>query len=535
MKTRYSLKISGPAGAGMMQAGETLSKALNRLGLFSLMYPEYPSRIRGGDNHVQVVFSSRQFLSPQEKVNLLLAFGLPNLLAHQDEVIEGGLNFEAGDIGLGEIASQVGNPLVANSAGLGFLWAVLGFDLSALEEQLTTDFSDKEGVRDLNVKAAQLGFAKGQDIEGEAKPGIEVTPQKISNLTGNEALTNGILAAQCNFAAIYPMTPINAILALLAKEKTVNVFRPEDEIAGMNAAIGAAYAGGRAMVATSGGGFSLMVEGLGMAGMAEIPVVVIVGQRTGPSTGMATFSSQADLNFVINAGQGEFPRIVLTPGDLEESYRLGAEAFNLAERYQVPVILLTDKYLAESRLSTLKESLDKMTVKIDRGKLFRGQGGYKRYELTPDGISPRAFPGQTTFLTNSYEHDERGFSTDEAEIREKMMAKRGKKLDGIKGGFETYGPKNAPTTLVGWGSTKEILLDFIATHPGCNLIHFWRPWPFPKEAEEVLRQAKKLIVVEGNFSGQLAGLIEQETGLKSKKVLKDNGRPFFREELERLL
>ncbi|HUW24658.1 MAG TPA: 2-oxoacid:acceptor oxidoreductase subunit alpha [Patescibacteria group bacterium] len=534
MKNRFAIKISGPAGAGMMQAGETLSKALNRLGFFSLMYPEYPSRIRGGDNHVQVVFSSRQFLSPQEKVNLLLAFGLDNLLAHQDEVIEGGLNFEAGDIGLGGIADKLGNPLVANSAALGFLWAVLGFDLPVLKEQLAEDFAEKKTIKDLNLKAAVAGFEKAKDIWGMAKVKTKGIKGKISNLSGNEALTQGILAAECSFAAIYPMTPINSILSMLAKTK-VNLFRPEDEIAGINAAIGAAYAGGRAMVATSGGGFSLMVEALGMAGAAEVPVVIVVGQRTGPSTGMATFSSQADLNFVINAGHGEFPRIVLTPGDLEESYRLGAEAFNLAERYQVPVILLTDKYLAESCFSRLKEILDKVVVRIDRGKLFDGKGEYRRYALTLDGISPRAFPGQTVFLTNSYEHDEYGFSTDEVGIREEMMAKRGRKLIGLKGGVEKYGEEGAETTLVGWGSTKEILLDFITTHPDYNLVHFWRPWPFPKEAEEILRQAKKLIVVEGNFSGQLVDLIEKETGLRPKRVLKDNGRPFYKEELARLL
>ena len=534
MNDRLAIKISGPAGAGIMQAGETLSKALNRLGFFSLMYPEYPSRIRGGDNHVQVIFSSQQFLSPQEKVNLLLAFGLDNLLAHQDEVIEGGLNFEAGDIGLEKIGKDLGNPLVANSAGLGFLWAVLGFDLNVLKEQLTANFGGKEAVRDSNLRAAEAGYEKGP-TSSRLVSGLRGVKEKIINLTGNEALTRGILEAKCDFAAIYPMTPINAILALLAREKAVKVFRPEDEIAGINAAIGAAYAGGRAMVATSGGGFSLMVEALGMAGIAEIPVVIVLGQRTGPSTGMATFSSQADLNFVIHAGHGEFPRIVLTPGDLEESFRLGAEAFNLAERYQVPVIFLTDKYLAESRFSVPKEVIDEVKVMVDRGKLAQEFKDYQRYKLTADGISPRAFPGQATFITNSYEHDERGFSTDEAEMREKMMEKRGRKLEGIKGGFERYGPSKALTTLVGWGSTKEILLDFINSYPGYNLIHFWRPWPFPQEAEEVLRQARKLVVVEGNFSGQLADLIKRETGLKGERVLKDNGRPFYKEELERLL
>jgi len=531
----FTWKIGGEGGGGQQVAGLIFTKACVHGGLYIFDSSEYPSRIRGGDNHVQVIFSSSRLLSPQEKVNLLLAFGPDNLLAHQDEVIDGGLNFEASDIGLGEIAKQLGNPLVANSAGLGFLWSILGFDLAILKEQLAEDFSEKETIKDLNLKAAAGGFEKAKDVRGVVKMEVKGIRGEIRNLTGNEALTNGILAAGCNFAAIYPMTPINAILTLLSKEKTVKVFRPEDEIAGINAAIGAAYAGGRAMVATSGGGFSLMVEALGMAGMTETPIVMVVGQRTGPSTGMATFSSQADLNFVINAGHGEFPRIVLAPGDLEESYHLGMEAFNLAEQYQVPVILLTDKYLAESRFSTPQEGLDKVKVVVDRGKLAKKFEDYKRYELTKDGISPRAFPGQTTFLTNSYEHDESGFSTDEAKIREQMMAKRGRKLAGLRGGFEVYGPEKAKTTLISWGSTKEILLDFVADHPQYNFIHFWRPWPFPKEAEAVLRLAQKLVVVEGNFSGQLADLIKAETGIETEKILKDNGRPFFKEDLERLL
>jgi 2-oxoglutarate ferredoxin oxidoreductase subunit alpha len=535
MKDRFAIKISGPAGTGVMQAGETLSKALNRLGFYTLVYPEYPSRIRGGDNHIQVIFSSNQALSPQLTMNLLLAFGKANYEAHLSEVDKEGKSFEAGDLGLDQIAKDLGNPITVNTAGLGFLWAVLGFDLETLKDQIKEDLQDKEGLLDLNLKAAEKGFSKAQTEDLSLGLNFSKAKDEIVNLTGNEALTKGILEAKCEFAAIYPMTPINAILSLLAKEQ-VKVFRPEDEIAGIMAAIGAAYAGDRAMVATSGGGFSLMIEGLGLAGIAEIPLVIVLGQRTGPSTGMATFSSQADLNFAINAGHGEFSRIVLTPGDLEEAYRLGGEAFNLADKYQVPVILMTDKYLAENRLSVAAQVLNSVEISVDRGKLTKTTDNtkemVKRYEFTSDHISPRVFPGEATFLTNSYEHDEFGFSTDDPEVREKMMEKRDKKLASLTDGFEVYGNKEAETTLIGWGSTKEILLDYITDHPEFNLVHFWRPWPFPKKAEAVLRKANKLIVVEGNFSGQLADLIEQETGIKPEKILKDNGRPFYKEELE---
>lgn len=535
MKDRFAIKISGPAGTGVMQAGETLSKALNRLGFYTLVYPEYPSRIRGGDNHIQVVFSNKQALSPQLTMDLLLAFGKANHEAHLPEVDKEGKSFEASELGLDQIAKDLGNPITINTAGLGFLWAVLGFEREVLLDQIKDDLQSKATLLDLNLQAAQKGFDKAVSEDLSVPVNLPKTEERIVNLTGNEALTKGVLEAGCNFAAIYPMTPINAILSLLAKEQ-VKIFRPEDEIAGIMAAIGASYAGDRAMVATSGGGFSLMVEGLGLAGIAEIPLVIVLGQRTGPSTGMATFSSQADLNFAINAGHGEFPRIVLTPGDLEEAYRLGGEAFNLADKYQVPVILMTDKYLAENRLSVSSQVLDKVQISVDRGKLAKdfkdNKEMVKRYEFTSDYISPRVFPGQATFLTNSYEHDEYGFSTDDPQVREKMMEKRDKKLSRLTGGFEVYGSKEAETTLVGWGSTKEILLDYITDHPEFSLVHFWRPWPFPQEAEEVLSRAKKLIVVEGNFSGQLADLIEQETGLKPEKILKDNGRPFYKEELE---
>ena len=537
-ENNFAIKISGPAGTGIMQAGETLSKALNRLGFFTLVYPEYPSQIRGGDNNIQIVFSPVPVNSVYEKIDLLLAFNESCLKNHQFEVKKEGLIFNFDQLGI-----KVEEELVKNSAALGFLWRIWGFPLKVLEEQLKEDFKDKEKFLILNLKAAEAGYNKNNEegaesgkLVGNWKTGGR---RKIVNLTGNEALVKGILAAGCDFAAIYPMTPINAVLTELSRSE-VTVFRPEDEIAGILSAIGASYAGKRAMVATSGGGFSLMVEGLGMAGIAEIPLVIVLGQRTGPSTGMATYSSQADLNFALSAGQGEFPRIILTPGDLRELSFLGAEAFNLAEVYQVPVILMTDKYLAESRFSANEKELKEsppFAFRASEGQ--EGFNGYKRYKITSDGISPRAFPGQAAFLTNSYEHDEFGFSTDDAEIRKKMMEKRMGKLTGLKGGFELYGSFTKASenkgTLVSWGSTKGILQDFIKENPEYNLIHFWRPWPFPKEVVKVLNKSKRIICVEGNYSGQMANLIKTETGTEIEKITKDDGRPFFKEEIEKLI
>ena len=504
----------------MMQAGEVLSKAFNRLGFYTLMYPEYPSRIRGGDNHVLVVFSSEKYIAPMEKINLLLAFGKENYRRHESELEwpastsprlqpRRGGGFEGEEIGLNEIAKELGNPLVANTAGAGFIFKVLGFDIGILEEQLKEEFKGKEEILKLNLEAARKGYELGKDGGFEGFGGFG-EKRKIVNYSGNEALVEGILEGGCGFAAIYPMTPINSILTMLAKSK-VTLFRPEDEIAGIMAALGASYAGKRAMVATSGGGFSLMVEGLGMAGMAEIPIVCVVGQRTGPSTGMATFSSQADLNFVTSAGQGEFPRIVLAPGDIQECYRLGSEAFSLAEKYRVPVILLTDKYLSESRFST------------DNMGIFE----YKQFL--------RTLPGQAVVRANSYEHDEEGFSCDDLENRNKMMEKRMGKLVELSGGFEGFEGNEGwekGMTLVGWGSTKEIILDFLKDHKEFNFVHTWRPWPFPKEAVEILKKASRIVAIEGNYSGQLADLIEKNIFRKVGRILKDNGRPFTKQEIE---
>ncbi|PIS14899.1 hypothetical protein COT64_00250 [Candidatus Shapirobacteria bacterium CG09_land_8_20_14_0_10_39_12] len=539
----FAVKLSGPAGAGMMQAGETLSKALNRLGFYTLMYPEYPSRIRGGDNCVLVVFSNEKYLAPVEKIDFLLAFGKDNYQKHQNESNREAKGFEAEELGLIKIAGELGNPLVANTAGLGFIFRSLGFEPKVLKEQVEEEFKDKEAIKKLNLEALKRGYELGRKQEFNFPENIK-QKQKILNYSGNEALVEGVFRGDCEFASIYPMTPINSILTMLSRSK-VQMFRPEDEIAGMMSSLGASYAGKKAMVATSGGGFCLMVEGLGMAGMAEIPVVCIVGQRTGPSTGMATFSSQADLNFVTSAGHGEFPRIVLAPGDLGECQRLGEEAFYLAEKYQVPVILLTDKYLAESRFSADEKDFKETELK-EKTRKASGLEDYKRYRFTQSGVSPRAFPGQLKVMANSYEHDETGFSSDDKENRIKMMNKRMGKLkniDSVLPGFEKYGPAFAKASarlerkkiLVGWGSTKEIILDFLKANAEFDFLHIYRPWPFPKEAVKILKKYDEVIAVEGNYSGQLADLIEQFTLRKVKRVLKDDGRPFFKQELEKLI
>jgi 2-oxoglutarate ferredoxin oxidoreductase subunit alpha len=344
------------------------------------------------------------------------------------------------------------------------------------------------------------------------------------------------------------MTPINALITYLADhEKKLNIVytQPEDEISGMNMALGASVAGVRSMVATSGGGFDLMVEGLSLCGMIETPLVIDLGMRVGPATGMPTWTEQGELDYVISAGHGEFPRIVLAPGDAEDVFRLTVDAFNLADEFQIPVFLLTDKYLNESQWCVPAVSFT-VPVRIDRGKLITSdlpaEPEFKRYSTEPgDGISPRSIPGvkNGNFIANSYEHDESGIVTEAAVGRVKMASKRLKKAIAVGNAAQppvVIGPSKADISFVSWGTTKGPVIEAMSllSKMGIksNLIHFSWLYPFPVQAADILKNASRLILVEQNTTGQLGGLIRKYTGIEIKeKFLKFDGRPFFPEEI----
>ncbi len=558
MIKNYSIKVVGPAGYGIMETGRILGRALVSLGFKVLVYPEYPSRIRGGDN-VSIVSFSSSFALPEDKNDLIIVLGKENFSLHRQELKSKGFfildekNEEERKnnvlaLPLTKIAlDSTGWEITRNMVSLGVAFGLLGFPLDVLKKQIETNLKDKGRVFvDKNLIAVKEGSQLAQSLG--LKKIISLPKKEEKNrllLSGNDALVLGAIEAKCSHVAIYPMTPINSILTDLSKkqkETKMVIFQPEDEIAGINWAIGASFAGKRSLVATSGGGFSLMVEGFALAGATETPLVVIEGMRAGPSTGMATWTSQEDLSFLIQAGNGEFPRIILTPGDPEEAYRLIFLAFNLADIYQMPVVVVSDKYLSESAFSVSGFNKKKLGLKIDRGRLLkqRQKRKYQRYQLEADGISPRAFPGQVAFLTNSYVHDEAGFTIEDGAKRLEMKQKIFKKITslGDKPGTMLYGNKEAKLTLVGWGSTKQALFvarqnledqGFLVNH-----LHFFRPWPFPNEAKEILTEAKEVVVVENNSEGQLAGLISKETGITiGKKILKDDGRPFFVGEIEK--
>lgn len=360
----------------------------------------------------------------------------------------------------------------------------------------------------------------------------------------NEAIAFGSISAGCKFFSAYPMTPINGLIAFMASaaEKYGFIYKqPEDEISAINMAIGASFAGVRSLTATSGGGFALMTEAFGMAGMTETPLVVVMGQRPGPSSGLPTWTGQGDLNFMLNASQGEFLRFVLAPGDLEEAFEMTVEAFNLADKYQAPVIILIDKFLAESCQTTEMFKFD--NVKIDRGKIltpeqFAKLTDFKRYENTKDGISPRAMPGKggPFFVANSYEHEEHGFSTESEKQITDMIEKRARKevlAEAEMPAPTFFGPENAEYTFVGWGSTKAPMLEALKTlnESGnkANYLHFTHLSPLNGDKVlKILKSLKKTVLIEGNSTGQLGRLIMEKTGIRlQKRFLKYDGRPFF--------
>ena len=568
---RLTWKIGGEAGFGIMVSGMTFSKVLSRAGYHIIETNDYPSLIRGGHNTVAVTFSDEPLFAAFQPVDILVALNKQTIDYHLEELTKEAIVLYDGEeyqldssklpkdvhfysIPLIKIAKSVGaGMLMRNTVALGASLALLGLDLNLLIQLLTSQFAKKgEQVVAQNVNAAQAGFNYIQKNYPDAKIPLsqpEMSDKKLV-ITGVEAVAMGALAAGMKFFAAYPMTPINGLLTYMAaiQEKVGIVYKqPEDEIAGINMAIGASFAGVRSMVATSGGGFSLMVEGTSLAGMTETPVVIIMGMRPGPATGLPTWTAQADLHFILNASQGEFPRLVVAPGDAEEAFYLTAEAFNLADIYQTPTFVLVDKNLMETRFSTPNFNLP--NVKINRGKLLsqdeqNKQPELARYLVTDDGISPRGIPGRKggVFRANSDEHNEMGYSDESADITHKMIEKRMKKqyiADDQVPEPTLYGDKDADITLVGWGSTKGAALEALKVLQTTNYklktnyLHLNYINPFPTQfVGEFLSKAKKTVDIEGNHNGQMAEYIRMKTGIEIKdKILKFDGRQFYPEEI----
>jgi 2-oxoglutarate ferredoxin oxidoreductase subunit alpha len=522
------IKISGPAGSGILQVGEILSAAFTQAGLFVSTYAEYPSRIRGGDNNIELVVSSRPNATFSKKIDLIIALEDKLKEAHRSELATKGLIFSARDLGCSEHEEIKANPIIQNSFIAGFIWKLFFLSEKILLEKIKNTLAQK--YLEMNLRAATLGFNSPLAVKTYD---LVKTGKSLQVMTGNEVFSEAALLSEVEYVSIYPMTPITSLLANLSKSK-VKIVMPEDEIFAVLSSIGASIAGKRALTATSGGGFCLMSEGIGFSSMAEVPLVVILGQRVGPSSGIPTYSSQADLEFAIHASHGELQRIVLAPGDLVEIKTLTQKAFNLADYYQIPVIILTDKFLSETSFSLEKKELDQVRVKINRWKRYKAGKEYLRYKDTQSGISPRAYLGETSFITNSYEHDEYGLSIDESSERVKMLSKRERKIKDLPEGYKVFGSKKAKKIVIGWGSTKGSLLGFVERRKDLKYIHINRPWPVSPKLSNEFAGATKIVVVENNSTGQLKKILEANFKIKAKSFLKDDGRPFFEEDLNEL-
>jgi 2-oxoglutarate ferredoxin oxidoreductase subunit alpha len=580
--------IGGEAGFGIQSAGNFFAMAANRGGLYAFGNPEYPSLIRGGHNSDCIRVSDKHVGIHKERLDLLLAMNKETLDLHLKEVVPGGgvvydeENIKMGDLKVPKGVKMFNVPLkklamdegkgdiTRNTVGVGASLGLVNYDIEIFYEILRKEFARKgDVVVNNNIAAAKAGYDYVQkNYAGQFEYGLKkIEGRKPKMLmTGNDAIALGAIKAGCKLVAEYPMTPSTAILHIMAshaKDYNIIVKHTEDEIAAINMAIGAGWTGVRAMTATAGGGYSLMVEALGMAGMCEIPVVCVEVQRPGPSTGLPTRTEQADLQFILHSSQGEFPRIVIAVGDYDECFYKTFEAFNLAEKYQLPVIVVSDKHISES-IQTV-EPYDLKDLKVERGKLLSQKeldalmakskeflspdGNFLRYKVTEDGISPRTIPGMPGGVHRAAtdEHDESGDLTETEENRNMMVEKRARKLDaalkelsapklvGPEG--KASKPGEADVTFVTWGSPKEAVLEVLEllAKDGvkADLLQIVYMIPFhTDEVTKILKKAKRVIGVEQNSEAQLCALIREKTGyLIDEKILKYSGRQFTAHEI----
>ncbi len=563
-----TILIGGDAGQGVDSSGAGFCKALARGGLHVFSVQDNRSRIRGGHNFYVIKTSDQPILSWTEPVQLLVALTEESIDIHRQKIVPGGaVIFDSGmevdkealqqrqiqpvEVPLAKITQDSGgSKVMTNTAALGAVAGLTHFPIKHIFSVIKDNFKKKgDKVVEINSKVSQAAYNfvnENYKNMFDWKLQTVKAPERMV-MNGNEAIALGTLVGGCNFTSAYPMTPGTSIFEWLTKQADkygIVSKQAEDEIAAICMAIGAAHVGARAIVPTSGGGFSLMVEALGLAGMTETPIVIVNAQRPGPSTGFATRTEQGDLLFVLYASQGEFPRIILSPGTTKQCFEVGARAFNLAEKYQTPVIILTDQFLATSNRTIEKNMLDFVSVKIDRGKflsdadLDKFQGEYKRHTFFEDGVSPRALPGHPKgiFKTTSDEHNEEGEIVEDAEVRIKMHDKRMKKLENAIADMNEpilYGSEKAEITFICWGSTIAPLQAAVnilnrEKKDKANILQFVDLWPINvKKTRPYLEKAGKLIAVEGNFTGQFTNLLKMTMGVEvAGKILKYDGRPF---------
>jgi 2-oxoglutarate ferredoxin oxidoreductase subunit alpha len=558
-----SIVLCGQAGQGIQTVEFLLTRIFKLAGFNVFATKEYMSRIRGGINSTQIRVSSQPVRACSSRIDILIALNKgalkhvkerisPNttILAEKETIGEdfGLAGYKFIDVPFTKTATEIGNKIYSNVVAVGTIAGLFGVEPQTVSDYVKQFFSAKsEDIVQKNLEAVNKGFDIGtnlinsSEIQIDIRKNIDVENQIL--VSGAEAVALGAIAGGCNFISAYPMSPSTGVLTFLARQaKDFGIIaeQAEDEIAAINMAIGAWYAGARAMITTSGGGFALMTEGLSLAGMLESPIVIHLAQRPGPATGLPTRTEQADLELALYAGHGEFPRIIFAPGTLEDAFYLTQKAFNLADKYQIPVVVLTDQYLIDSHYNC--PAFELSSLRINK-HIVRTSEDYERYAINKNGLSPRGIPGfgQGLVAVDSDEHDQAGHITEDLDLRTQMVDKRLRKLELLNDEIippVLVGPEDYRNLVVCWGSTYNIVDEAIKKLDRSDTVflHFKQVYPLPNETSAYLKKAQEIIIIENNATSQFARLIKAYTGIEiNNKILKYNGISFYVEELtERL-
>jgi 2-oxoglutarate ferredoxin oxidoreductase subunit alpha len=559
----YSIKIGGEAGQGIQTIGDTLSKVFSRCGYHVFTHQDYESRVRGGHNFYQIRLSDMPITASRTKIDIIVALDKESVALHEGELSEKGMIiYDSASLKekyerphflhvpfTGLALDAGGDKIMANTVAIGAVLGMLGMSMDVFNDVLKQTLGKKsEEIIKTNERAALAGrdYADMNCLKCDFS--IAPFASKKMLIGVNESVGLGAIASGLKFYSAYPMTPSTGIMTYIAgkaMEYGIIVEQAEDEISAINMALGASYAGVRSMTGSSGGGFALMVEGLSLAAMTETPIVIALAQRPGPATGLPTRTEQADLLFALYSGHGEFPRVIFAPGTPEQAFYLTNKAFDISQKYQIPVFIFTDQYLSDVQWAY--SSFNPGTLVYNdyrlRADAFASLSEYKRHVITENGVSPFGVPGEAkhVVVTDSDEHDEEGHLIEDGETRTQMVIKRlFQKLIYLRREINPpsfYGSENPEIIITGWGSTYGVMkdaVDVLSKDKKIAMLHFSEVFPFP-EADawlDVLLNARLAVCIENNATGQFARLVKSETGYVFNAIInRFDGRPFLTEEL----
>lgn len=558
LKGDISVVLCGEAGQGIQTVENILVKAVKNSGYHVFSTKEYMSRVRGGVNSTLIRVSSSPVRSYVDQIDILVALSedavvhLKNRLSTDTLIIAANgilkdkykQNWNVIEIPLMEIATQIGGLIFSNIIAAGLISKILNIPPEIFEKCIISMFQRKgEKILEKDIQAGERGYLLAKNILEENNITVKIEKNDSIKdyllINGTEAVGLGCIAAECKFMSAYPMTPsspLQLFIAQNADDFEIIFEQTEDEIAALNMALGASYAGVRAMTATSGSGFALMEEAVGLSGMTETPVIIYLAQRPGPAVGLPTRTAQEDLNMALYSGTGETPRAIFAPGTLEDAFQVTWRAFNLADKYQIPVFILSDQYFADIYYNI--PSIAIKDLKIEK-HIVKTTKNYKRYKITENGISLRGIPGfgEGLVVADSDEHDEEGHITEDLEIRTRMVNKRLKKLEYLK--KDTLKPElnfgnDYQILIIGWGSTYGPITEALERMDDdkISFLHYKQVYPLHHETINYLKKADKTVIFENNATSQFSNLIKFETGFEiDHKILKYNGMPFSVEEV----